>query len=226
MTPTGCATPARSTSFAAARRSSCRYRPTRSTSAPPDRARVAIEADASARERIERVLGDGVEVTARELADVVLLDVPSAREASAAIARGFAEPTIVLVDDPNADLTFAALRAGAAAVLARQSDAHELLAAVEAVRAGLLVLDASARDALGPAATVSAAASRAEALTDREHEVLAMLANGWSNHRIAARLAISDNTVKAHVAAILAKLGATTRTEAVTLGIRLGLVML
>lgn len=156
----------------------------------------------------------------------MLFDAPGAREASAAIARGFAEPTIVLVDDPNADLTFAALRGGAAAVLARQSDAHELLAAVDAVRAGLIVLDPSARDALGSAATVSAAAVRTETLTDREREVLAMLANGWSNHRIALRLAISDNTVKAHVAAILAKLGATTRTEAVTLGIRLGLVML
>lgn len=144
----------------------------------------------------------------------------------AAIAAGFTEPTILLVDDPHADVTFAALRAGAAAVLARQSDARELLAAIDAVRAGLVVLDASARDALGTSARVSAATVRIETLTDREREVLAMLANGWSNHRIAARLAISDNTVKAHVASILAKLGATTRTEAVTLGIRLGLVML
>lgn len=153
----------------------------------------------------------------------MLLDAP---HALAAIAAGFTEPTILLVDDPHADVTFAALRAGAAAVLARQSDARELLAAIDAVRAGLVVLDASARDALGTSARVSAATVRIETLTDREREVLAMLANGWSNHRVAARLAISDNTVKAHVASILAKLGATTRTEAVTLGIRLGLVML
>jgi DNA-binding NarL/FixJ family response regulator len=156
----------------------------------------------------------------------VLLDAPGAREASAAIASGFTEPTIVLVDDPHPDLTFAALRAGAVAVLARQSETRELLAALEAVRAGLLVLDASARDAFGTVARVSLGSQRIEVLTEREREVLAMLANGWSNHRIAARLAISDNTVKAHVAAILAKLGATSRTEAVTLGIRLGLVML
>jgi DNA-binding NarL/FixJ family response regulator len=156
----------------------------------------------------------------------VLLDAPGAREASAAIANGFTEPTIVLVDDPHTDLTFAALRAGAAAVLARQSETRELLAALEAVRAGLVVLDASARDALGTTARVSAGTSRVDTLTDREREVLGMLANGWSNHRIAARLAISDNTVKAHVAAILSKLGATSRTEAVTVGIRLGLVML
>jgi DNA-binding NarL/FixJ family response regulator len=56
--------------------------------------------------------------------------------------------------------------------------------------------------------------------------VLAMLADGLSNRRIAERLAISENTVKAHVAAIFAKLGATTRTEAVTLGVRSGLLML
>jgi NarL family two-component system response regulator YdfI len=217
---------ARSTCCAAAPPSSCRFRAKRSTSAPPDRTRVAIDADAPARERIQRTLGDGVDITSRDVADVVLFDAPGVREALAAIAAGFTEPTILLVDDPHTDLTFAALRAGAVAVLARQSDVHELLAALGAVRAGLVVLDASARDALGTPARTSANAVRIETLTDREREVLSMLANGWSNHRIAARLAISDNTVKAHVASILAKLGATTRTEAVTLGIRLGLVML
>jgi DNA-binding NarL/FixJ family response regulator len=157
---------------------------------------------------------------------VVLVDVAGASEAAGAIARGFAEPAILLVDDPDGNLTFAAFRAGAAAVLDRASDLRELLAAVEAVRAGLVVLPASARDAAHLGAPLSAAAGAVETLTDREHEVLGMLANGWSNHRIAAQLSISDNTVKAHVAAILSKLGATTRTEAVTMGLRLGLVML
>jgi DNA-binding NarL/FixJ family response regulator len=63
-------------------------------------------------------------------------------------------------------------------------------------------------------------------LTQREREVLALLAGGHSNRAIAERLAISDNTVKAHVAAIFGKLGATTRTEAVTIALRRGLVML
>lgn len=156
----------------------------------------------------------------------MLVDVAGASEAAGAIARGFAEPTILLVDDLDGNLTFAALRAGAAAVLERAGDLRELLAAVEAVRAGLIVLHASARDAAHLGAPLSAAAGAVETLTDREHEVLGMLANGWSNHRIAAQLSISDNTVKAHVAAILSKLGATTRTEAVTMGLRLGLVML
>lgn len=156
----------------------------------------------------------------------MLVDAPGGRGAADAIAQGFDEPVILLLDDPRADVAFAAMRAGAAAVLVRRVDAYELTAAIDAVRAGLIVLDGAVRDALGTSATVAIAAVQLETLTEREREVLAMLANGWSNHRIATRLAISDNTVKAHVAAILSKLGAATRTEAVTLGIRLGLVML
>src|ERR1700674_681358 len=66
----------------------------------------------------------------------------------------------------------------------------------------------------------------AESLTRRELEVLQMLAAGLSNKEIAARLSISEHTVKFHVASILGKLGAGSRTEAVSLGIRRGLVLL
>jgi len=159
-------------------------------------------------------------------ADTVVRDAAGAPEALAAVAEGFTVPTILLVDDPHAELALAALRAGAAAVLARQSDARELLAALDAIAAGLVVLDGSWRDAFAPTAAAPPSSARAEALTARERQVLTMLAGGLSNRRIAERLAISENTVKAHVAAVLAKLGAATRTEAVTLGLRLGLVML
>ena len=64
-----------------------------------------------------------------------------------------------------------------------------------------------------------------EALTPRESEVLQMLASGLGNKEIAAKLAISEHTVKFHVASILGKLGASSRTEAVSLGIRRGLVL-
>jgi len=167
-----------------------------------------------------------VELVALDGADIVLRDAAGPREMLAAIAAGFTVPTILLVDDPHADAALAALRAGASAVLARQSDARELRAALDAIAAGLVVLDASVRDALAPAATASRSGVLAEPLTERERQVLSMLAGGLSNRRIAERLAISENTVKAHVASILAKLGATTRTEAVTAAIRLGLVML
>jgi DNA-binding NarL/FixJ family response regulator len=166
-----------------------------------------------------------VDVVAEESADVVVRDAESARDALAAIAGAFTTPTILLVDDPHADVALAALRAGASAVMARQSDARELRAALDAIAAGLMVLDAAVRDALAPVPTGSRAAL-AEPLTERERQVLGMLAGGLTNRRIAERLAISEQTVKAHVAAILAKLGATTRTEAVTLALRLGLLML
>ena len=63
-----------------------------------------------------------------------------------------------------------------------------------------------------------------EALTAREHDVLALLADGISNRDIAARLAISEHTVKFHLASIFGKLGASTRTEAVQRGLRLGVI--
>jgi DNA-binding NarL/FixJ family response regulator len=167
-----------------------------------------------------------VEIVPRDDAAIVIRDAAGMRDALAAIAEGFSVPTILLVDDPHADVALAALRAGASAVLARQTDARELGTALDAVRAGLVVLDASVRDALAPPQAAVRGAALTEPLTQRERQVLAMLANGLSNRRIAERLTISENTVKAHVAAILAKFGATSRTEAVTIGVRLGLVML
>lgn len=184
-----------------------------------------MEADEFAHERLVRTLAGRVAIVARETADVVVFDAASARAALAAIAEGFSVPTVLLVDDPHTELARAALAAGAGAVLARQSDARELVAAIDAVAAGLVVLDAAARDAFAPRLTAVGVTS-VEPLTEREREVLAMLARGLSNRRIGERLSIADNTVKAHVAQIFAKLGATTRTEAVTIALRLGLVML
>jgi DNA-binding NarL/FixJ family response regulator len=69
-------------------------------------------------------------------------------------------------------------------------------------------------------------ASLAEPLTPREAEVLGMLAEGHSNKSIAHRLGISEHTVKFHVTSIMGKLNAGSRTEAVTQGIRQGLIML
>lgn len=129
-------------------------------------------------------------------------------------------PVIALLDDPATQAT-AALRAGARAALRRDASAPELVAAIEAVAAGLVVLhpDAVPR----PAASTPDAA---EPLTRREREILTLLADGLGNKAIAARLGISDHTVKAHVGAIFDKLHVGTRAEAVALGLRLGLVAL
>jgi DNA-binding NarL/FixJ family response regulator len=80
--------------------------------------------------------------------------------------------------------------------------------------------------ASGAARPVLRATVPAPGLTPREIEVLGMLAEGLGNKVIAARLGISDHTVKTHVAAIFGKLGVSTRAEAVASAARLGLIML
>jgi len=92
------------------------------------------------------------------------------------------------------------------------------------VAAGLVALHPEALDALRRRGPARAASDSAEPLTARELEVLGMLAEGLGNKAIASRLAISSHTAKFHVAAIMGKLGARSRTEAVALAMRRGLV--
>ncbi len=116
-----------------------------------------------------------------------------------------------------------ALGAGALGVVRRDAGAARLAAAVRAVAEGLVVLDAvAAESVLRPR---PAAPATVEHLTPREQEVLQLLAQGLSNKLIAGRLGISDHTVKFHVNAILGKLGAQSRTEAIAQAARLGLVL-
>ncbi len=144
----------------------------------------------------------------------------------AEFAREYA--VIVLSEQPKAAWLSKALRAGVRAVLPREVTPEQLRAALEAAAAGLVVVHASELGAVLPATVGSSVPvdDLPEPLTRREHEVLQMLAAGLANKEIAARLVISDHTVKFHVASILGKLGASTRTEAVSTGIRRGLVML
>ena len=126
-----------------------------------------------------------------------------------------------------------ALRGGVRAVLPNDVSPEQLVAALQAAASGLLVLHPAQAAAQVTTNGFASAAARsldlnelAEPLTPRESEVLQMLASGLGNKEIAAKLAISEHTVKFHVASILGKLGAATRTEAVSLGIRRGLVLL
>lgn len=127
-------------------------------------------------------------------------------------------PVIVLLDNPSTQAT-AALRSGARAVLRHDASPAELVATIEAVASGLVVLHPDAVPRPAPP-------SAAEPLTRREREILTLLADGLGNKIIAARLGISDHTVKAHVGAIFDKLHVGTRAEAVALGLRLGLIAL
>jgi len=137
-------------------------------------------------------------------------------------------PTVVLAEPGSSAVAAQALHAGIRAVLPSGLPTDQLAAALQAVASGLVVLHPAEVQAAFP---VAAPASRPladlpEPLTRREREVLQMLAAGLANKEIAARLNISEHTAKFHVAAILGKLGAATRTEAVALGIRRGLVLL
>ena len=149
---------------------------------------------------------------------------------------GASPPAIVVLAE--AGLTKELLRRGARAVLPRESTAEEIVAAVVAASAGLIALapeavdsliDSSAdggRDSTSRPSSSDPEGCAVEALTPRELEVLAMLAEGLGNKEIARRLNISEHTVKFHVASIFGKLGASSRTEAVSRGIRRGLIML
>jgi DNA-binding NarL/FixJ family response regulator len=108
------------------------------------------------------------------------------------------------------------------AVLSRNASAAQIRAAAMAVAAGLQI----ARTHGSAAAEKETELAFAEPLTDRELRVLNLLADGLSNPQIARLLSISRNTVKFHVSSIIAKLGAASRTEAVTIGVRQGLIIL
>ena len=169
--------------------------------------------------------------------DVILLAIDArkppadaGRLAGAQETNGRPPAVVVMLDVADAQATATALRAGARGVLPHDASGEEIVAALVAAAAGLVVLHA---DAMHPAAVAAARAAPEPGpnglpppLTPREIEVLGMLAEGLANKAIAPRLGISEHTVKAHVAAIFAKLHATTRAEAVAIGVRQGLIML
>lgn len=134
-----------------------------------------------------------------------------------------AAAVILLADDSDRTWTREALRAGVRGVLPRDATPSQIISAIEAAAAGLVVLPA---EDLESVLAAPRPARSTESLSPREIEVLGMLAEGSSNKAIAYRLGISEHTIKFHVTSIMTKLNAGSRTEAVTLGIRQGLIML
>jgi DNA-binding NarL/FixJ family response regulator len=111
--------------------------------------------------------------------------------------------------------------------LPRDAQPVEIAAAIEAAAAGLTAFGPDELDLLLPAAdTDSDRETALEALSAREMEVLALMAQGLANKNIADRLNISEHTVKFHVSSILSKLAASSRTEAVTKGLKDGLLVI
>jgi two-component system nitrate/nitrite response regulator NarL len=163
-------------------------------------------------------------VTDAAEAEVALWDSQHARLDELAV---LGIPVVAVVDDESHSA--AALAAGARGAVLRSADGASLWAALVAVRHGLTVLDAAFAPVTAPPATAAGAPRGlrpGEELTAREREVLALLSRGLSNKQIAGELAISEHTAKFHVNAILGKLGAASRTEAVVVAVRLGLVAL
>ncbi|HEV3373229.1 MAG TPA: response regulator transcription factor [Xanthobacteraceae bacterium] len=161
--------------------------------------------------------------------DAVLADAPSREQLSAWRMRDDHTALVVLLDGSDPEDGIEALQAGAGAILPRAAGRDEIVAAIKAIANGTAVLPreilASLLDgAVDEAPDLNGAAGAR--LTPRELEVLAAMADGASNKAIARRLDISFHTAKFHVAAILAKLDADSRTEAVTRAAQLGLVML
>jgi two-component system, NarL family, response regulator YdfI len=136
---------------------------------------------------------------------------------------------IVLMDSSVQDVILEALRVGVHAVLPRSATSDEIVAAIMAAAAGLVVLSGDVLEFLlssAPTHNRQLSPSPLQTLTGREIEVLDLLAEGQGNKAIAKRLGISEHTVKFHISSIFSKLNAQSRTEAVTLGARLGLIFL
>ncbi len=159
--------------------------------------------------------------------DVVLMDLVmpgmDGVAAIAAIRQRFPQIQIIaLTSFHQEDLVQQALQAGAIGYLLKNTTADVLANAIRAAHAGRPTLAPEATQALIQAATHPPAPGHD--LTAREREVLALMAQGLSNPEIAQRLVISRSTVNYHISSILAKLGVTSRTEAVALAVQHHLV--
>jgi two-component system, NarL family, nitrate/nitrite response regulator NarL len=183
-------------------------------------AEVALVGTADGPAALVRLLG-------KVAADVVVAELPAGASANQWLAAAHGVAIVALVDDGAEDAALDALCAGAKAVMPRSAGDAEIAAAIIAVAHGLSLLPQPLLQSLLDARdTASTNGEREERLTPRELEVLSALADGASNKVIARRLGISFHTAKFHVASILAKLDADSRTEAVAQAARLGLVML
>jgi NarL family two-component system response regulator YdfI len=157
--------------------------------------------------------------------DVVVIDTDSTNDL-------LLEPTsaaliILLTEVRDAWSISRLLRSGVRAILSRESGQDDILSAIYAAYDGLVLLSPEAAESLAAVygdEPLEVEPKLSEEITSRETDVLRMLAQGLVNREIAARLGISEHTVKFHISSILDKLGASTRTEAVTLGIRRGLI--
>jgi DNA-binding NarL/FixJ family response regulator len=204
-----------------------------------------LSTDPSLRGRFERLPQDDPTITiadvvghasdlmnliGRKAIDIAVMDDPTHEQLEQWKEAHNKPPLLVLLHAGDSNNAVRALDAGATAILDRSAGRRKIVAAIIAAAAGLVVLEP---EHLGVIDDASLAAEQPEGngtgqlrLTPRELEVLATMADGASNKAIARRLNISFSTVKFHVASILGKLDADSRTEAVMKAAQSGLVML
>jgi DNA-binding NarL/FixJ family response regulator len=177
---------------------------------------------------------EAIELTERRAPDLVLMDIRMPRmdgiEATRRIvaASGSAVRVVVLTTFAHDEYVYDALRAGASAFLLKDAPPEELLAALAVVARGDALLAPAVTRAVVEALVRSSPArpelaAAAEQLTEREREVLGLLASGRSNAEIAETLVVSEATVKTHVGHVLMKLGVRDRVQAVIFAYECGL---
>lgn len=201
---------------------------------------LIVAADLSARAGLAALLSGQQDITVEEAAldadlsaladvhdpDVIVWDLggDAARATGHLSTIQDLDAPVIVLDNDDA-IAAEAVAAGARGALLRETDGPALLTALRAVAQELVVIDPS----FAPAVVSARSGGRdapADDLTPREREVLQLLAEGLPNKQIAQRLRISEHTVKFHVNTIFSKVGAHSRTEAVTRAARLGLIVL
>jgi DNA-binding NarL/FixJ family response regulator len=206
---------------------------------------LIVDDQAVVRAGVARILGpeDGFEVVAEcddgdqvpaavaeHRPDVVLMDVRMRRVDGVAATRalaatGSAPPVLVLTTFDDDDVLWGALEAGAAGFVLKDASAEDIIAATRAVAGGAAWLDPAVTErvlrrprgtaAPSPSASAPSASARIPALTDREHDVLRLMATGATNVEIARALYVSEATVKSHVGSIFSKLAVRDRAAAI-----------
>jgi len=179
--------------------------------------------------------GDGQQAIIQALAlrpDIVLMDVQMPRmngvEATAQIAAALPDTRVIILTTFDYDeYVFDGIKAGARGYLLKDTPADELLNAIRRVHAGESIIQPSVATRMIAEFSQRRTAPQLpeyEALSEREHDVLHLLADGLSNKEIAGRLVLAEGTVKNHVSTILDKLHAANRTQAVRVAREQGLI--
>jgi DNA-binding NarL/FixJ family response regulator len=176
------------------------------------------------------VLGESsdIEVGQPDTPDALLVDLdPDRLDLPGQIAARYPSAAqVLLIDSPSAMRQIDGLPERATAVLLKDATAEEIIAGIVAASLGLVVLDPTVAQMTGLSTPDRDTEELDEPLTEREHQVLDLLALGLPNKTIAMELGISEHTAKFHVASIMSKLAASSRTEAVAIAARRGILAL